>query len=173
MPYGWLVYGMSKLRNPTMPAPRAFGRRTAPPTLLRRLWAALHVWNLAPTRWLQIGACAVLVFAWVRGADELTAAQIVRQTEGDVAETAGLRIDEGALRAALGLSTIEVIVGRNDTLERIETTITTVEQVDVTLREYIFQLGLQNLQANVGQHITNISQIVKMQKHPGSPDLLV
>jgi murein DD-endopeptidase MepM/ murein hydrolase activator NlpD len=86
---------------------------------LRRLWGALHVWNLAPTRWLQLGACAVLVFAWVRGSDELAAAQLVRQSEGDVAETAGLRIDEDALRAALGLSTIEIIVGSNDTLERI------------------------------------------------------
>jgi murein DD-endopeptidase MepM/ murein hydrolase activator NlpD len=110
---------MSKLPDPTTPAaPAPNGAPTTPP-LLRRLWGALHVWNLAPTRWLQLGACAVLVFAWFRGNDVLTAMQVTRQTESDVAITAGLRIDESALRAALGLSTIEVIVGSNDTLERI------------------------------------------------------
>lgn len=110
---------MSKLQNPTTPASSVAGGASVPPTLLRRLWGMLHVWNLAPTRWLQLGACAVLVFAWFRGNDDLTATQVDRQTESDVAITAGLRIDENSLRAALGLSTIEVIVGSNDTLERI------------------------------------------------------
>jgi murein DD-endopeptidase MepM/ murein hydrolase activator NlpD len=111
---------MSQLPDPAKPI--AVGTRSARLTLLpRQLWGALRVWNLAPTRWLQLAGCALLVFAFFRGSDELTAtaAQAHRQSESDVAQLAGLRIDEAALRAALGLTTIDVIVGRHDTLERI------------------------------------------------------
>ena len=80
---------------------------------------ALPVWNIAPTRWLQCFACAVLAFGWVRGSadltDQLSAQQ--RQSEDVFAETHGIRPQ--SREAMLGLSSIEVIVGRNDTLERI------------------------------------------------------
>jgi murein DD-endopeptidase MepM/ murein hydrolase activator NlpD len=84
----------------------------------RSLWPALHVLNMPPTRWLQCFACAVLVLAWFRGNEQLSIERALRN-ESAVAEEAGLRVDATAYRAALGLSNIEVIVGRNDTLERI------------------------------------------------------
>lgn len=82
------------------------------------LWRALHVWNMPRTRWLQCLACAVLAFAWIRGNEQLSIERAL-QTESAVAEAAGIRLDAAAIEAALGLSSIEVIVGRNDTLERI------------------------------------------------------
>jgi murein DD-endopeptidase MepM/ murein hydrolase activator NlpD len=88
------------------------------PTAVRSLWHALHVWNMPRTRWLQCFACAVLVIAWFRGNEQLSVERGL-QSETAVAEQAGLRLDAEATKAALGLSSIEVIVGRNDTLERI------------------------------------------------------
>jgi murein DD-endopeptidase MepM/ murein hydrolase activator NlpD len=118
---------------------------------------------LPKTRWLQIGACAVVAFAWVRSIDGPTPGSSVQPpsalsvadagmpgsaddsspfattaagagfarsgiagatgpsftTDGPLAPSrmgrAGGRLDE----ASFGFSTIEVIVGRNDTLDRI------------------------------------------------------
>ena len=79
-------------------------------------WRVLHVRNIAPTRWLQMFACAVLVVAWFRGNELIATAQ--PQDENVVAERAGIRIPP-TREALLGLSTIEVVVGRNETLEQI------------------------------------------------------
>ncbi|MFO1456807.1 MAG: peptidoglycan DD-metalloendopeptidase family protein [Steroidobacteraceae bacterium] len=99
--------------------------------------------SLARSRWLQIGACAVLAVAWYRGGETPpgdaslgsgdTAGAAMATVAGDPA-LAGARAagaDAGAApasgvdathavnEAGLGFSTIEVVVGHNDTLDRI------------------------------------------------------
>ena len=80
---------------------------------------ALPVWNIAPTRWLQCFACAVLAFGWVRGSADLTDEIHAQQRQSEDVFAAAYDIQPRSREAMLGLSTIDVIVGRNDTLERI------------------------------------------------------
>ena len=94
--------------------------------------------SLQKTRWLQVGACAVLALAWFRSIEAppapddgstvdvaaATAAATVSGTGSDGAPGADLATGAGdahagVSEAGLGLSTIEVIVARNDTLDRI------------------------------------------------------
>jgi len=92
--------------------------------------------GLAPSRagWLQLGACAVLAWSWLRGEPQLVAPlqplseidDVLLQapvSAGGKSTASGLdlaRQDIDASRAVgLGLSTIEVIVSHNDTLDRI------------------------------------------------------
>jgi murein DD-endopeptidase MepM/ murein hydrolase activator NlpD len=105
---------MSQRPDPEPRPERAAGDGAA----RRSLWRAMHVWNMPRTRWLQCFACAVLVFAWFRGNEQLSVERALK-TESAVAEEAGILLDAAPSQAALGLSSIEVIVGRNDTLERI------------------------------------------------------
>lgn len=67
-------------------------------------------------RWLQAAAVAVLVLGWWRG--EALREQAAAAVPAPVAEVAAPE-PARLVEAALGLSTIEVIVGRNDTLDRI------------------------------------------------------
>jgi murein DD-endopeptidase MepM/ murein hydrolase activator NlpD len=64
-------------------------------------------------RWLQAAAVAVLVLGWWRG--EALREQAAAVVPATTAAPEQARLAE----ASLGLSTIEVIVGRNDTLDRI------------------------------------------------------
>jgi murein DD-endopeptidase MepM/ murein hydrolase activator NlpD len=64
-------------------------------------------------RWLQAAAVAVLVIGWWRG--EALREQAAAVVPATTAAPEQARLAE----ASLGLSTIEVIVGRNDTLDRI------------------------------------------------------
>lgn len=86
----------------------------------------------ARARWLQLAACAVIAWAWFRGEPEAPPPAASAETtvaaavaEGDdpapAAAHAPAEVPEPpeAQTAALGLSTIEVIVSQNDTLERI------------------------------------------------------
>jgi murein DD-endopeptidase MepM/ murein hydrolase activator NlpD len=80
----------------------------------------------APSRahWLQLAACAVLAWAWFRGEPPADAVAPPTQDEraaGEVLAEAPVQVDEASMapsEASL-VSSIEVIVGRNDTLDRI------------------------------------------------------
>lgn len=74
---------------------------------------------LSPSRarWMQLAACAVLALAWYR-VEEASLNALVRTDVGiaaDILATERLATPP----ATLGLSTIQVIVSRNDTLDRI------------------------------------------------------
>ncbi len=75
--------------------------------------------SLTRTRWLQCMACAVMALAWFRGASLLAPERLT----DEALARAGLAASRVAAadRAApgVGLATIEIIVGRNDTLDRI------------------------------------------------------
>lgn len=69
------------------------------------------------TRWLQIAACAVLALASYR-VEEATRNALVRSDAGVAAELLAAQ-PLATAPASLGLSNIQVIVSRNDTLDRI------------------------------------------------------
>ena len=96
--------------------------------------------SLPRTRWLQIGACAVLAIGWMRSLETppraapapdqvLGEAEAAAPAAGHEPQPGGLALPPddsdaagagtGLNEAGLGFSTIEVIVGRNDTLDRI------------------------------------------------------
>ncbi len=106
--------------------------------------------TLPKTRWLQIGACAVLAFAWLRSFDAPSASAATEPESrfgapgvghaatraasrglpapgdfqssgraGDAAFSPAGGGPAGRNEASLGFSTIEVVVGHNDTLDRI------------------------------------------------------
>jgi murein DD-endopeptidase MepM/ murein hydrolase activator NlpD len=94
--------------------------------------------SLPRTRWLQVGACALLALAWFRAGDDpgssgapgAGAAGVAAQASTErVAQRTPRAAEDAAGRggagpnglneAGLGFSTVEVIVGRNDTLDRI------------------------------------------------------
>lgn len=108
----------------------------------RSRWRAPHVWNMPPTRWLQCFACSVLVLAWFRGNEQLSIERALRN-ESAVAEEAGIRVDATDYRAALGLSSIEVIVGRNDTLERI------FRRLEISLQDLASLRAIPELRAHL------------------------
>ncbi len=69
------------------------------------------------TRWLQIAGCAVLALASYR-VEEAARAGLERTDAGVAADIVATQ-PVATTQAALGLSTIQVIVSRNDTLDRI------------------------------------------------------
>ncbi len=76
------------------------------------------------TRWISLAACAMLALAWLRGASLFAPVALTDEALARVARAAadsGLAASSGAMAApgAIGLATIEIIVGRNDTLDRI------------------------------------------------------
>lgn len=92
-------------------------------------------WPLSGARWLQIIACGVLAWVWFSG-DPQTEQQTAPAPAPEIANRAApetpvnadpvttpaapqIHPDGAEQNAALGLSSIEVIVNRNDTLDRI------------------------------------------------------
>lgn len=82
--------------------------------------AALHMSpSLTRTRWLQCMACAVMALAWFRGADLLAPERLTDEALALAGESSAAAAESDRAKAGLGLATIEIIVGRHDTLDRI------------------------------------------------------
>ncbi len=75
--------------------------------------------SLTRTRWLQCMACAVMALAWFRGASLLAPERLTDEAlaRAGLAASRVAEADRGA--PGMGLATLEIIVGRNDTLDRI------------------------------------------------------
>jgi murein DD-endopeptidase MepM/ murein hydrolase activator NlpD len=69
------------------------------------------------TRWLQLLACALAAFAWFRG--DALVPDVDPVATADAAAGGPAHRHVAAASAAIGPAAIEVVVGRNDTLDRI------------------------------------------------------
>jgi len=64
-------------------------------------------------------ACAVMALAWFRGADLLAPERLTDEALALAGESSAAAAESDRAKAGLGLATIEIIVGRHDTLDRI------------------------------------------------------
>ncbi|MGB8327999.1 MAG: hypothetical protein WCE48_10520, partial [Steroidobacteraceae bacterium] len=69
------------------------------------------------TLWLQLLACALAAFAWFRG--DALVPDVEPDATADAAASGPAHRRVAQAGAAIGPASIEVIVGRNDTLDRI------------------------------------------------------
>jgi murein DD-endopeptidase MepM/ murein hydrolase activator NlpD len=75
--------------------------------------------SLTRTRWLQCMACAVMALAWFRGASLLIPERLTDEALARAGAATEAHRGSIASEAGIGLATLEIIVGRNDTLDRI------------------------------------------------------